>query len=207
MPSSIWRNRLPANRQETERWLQFIEILEETWNAHIQPELDRLRQVLTLSSNAQDRELRMQEWGTRFLATASHLAPELGIEQVQRLNLLKNTETLWRAYGRQLGFEEEDIGIEAQFTESAATYKKGIFNPLAPIPTSRVSLVLSLRNARWYSQPISSPAALLQEYAEQTRPAHIVLESAVMEATEDVVSVHTRQSSGYEYERLCRISF
>jgi glycine/D-amino acid oxidase-like deaminating enzyme len=206
MPSSLWRNRLPANRAQNDRWNQFLEVLEETWQAHLTPQLERLEQVLSLSSNAEDRELRMQEWGARFLATASHLAPEIGVQQVQSLNLLKNTTTLWKAYGRQLGFENEDIEVEAKQTTSNGAYKKGVWTDDGRIPTSRISLVLSLRNARWYSQPISSPANLLQTYAEQTRPAHLVIESPVMEAPEDIAYVYQFNYSGYEYERTCRIS-
>ena len=121
--------------------------------------------------------------------------------------MLKNTETLWRAYGRQLGFEDEDIEIEALNTDSPSEYSETRFNESGNYPTSRINLALNLRSARWYSQPISSPAALLQEYIEQTRPAHIVVHSLVLEANEDTVSVYTSNYSGYECERTCRISF
>ena len=197
---------MPENRQKTERWQQFLEVVEETWFAHIEPELERMRALFSIHANPIDREKRMAEWGTRFLPTANHLSPEIAIQQVQVLAQLKNTETLWKAYGRQLGFEEDDISVQNKYVQTRKDYEAREFEQSGALPTSRFSLSLNLRNARWYTQPISSPANLLQEYAEQTRPAHIVLEAPIMEALEDTVIIKNTGYSGFECEKTCRIS-
>jgi len=207
MTSQLWQNRLPENRLKNDRWMQFLEVIEETWQDYLTPELMRLNDILTIYADPVDRQLRMEEWTARFLETANHLAPEFGPAQVQSLTHLKGTETLWRAYGRQLGFEEEDIIVETQFTDSELAYKNKNWDQSGRLATSRIALVLSLRNARWYFQPVSSPANLLQEYAMQTKPVHITLDPAVLQATEDTISISTNHYSGYEIERVCRVSY
>jgi len=180
-------------------------LVEEVWTDYLEAPLTELHNNMSFHCSSRDREQRLSEWKVRFLKVANHVAPELALQQTRTLNYLKNTETLWRSYARQLGFHNEDLNFYYRNTHSPEEYGRGNFSDTG-IKTSRVQLGVSIENAIWLVQPISGPAELLQSFAEETRPIQVVLEPMALESAKDTVSLGVSVSGGYEIEGLCRIS-
>jgi hypothetical protein len=201
-----WSNRIPANRQTEQRWVEFCEVLDDCFATWIEPEVQRLQNLVSRDADSHDLQKRIEDFNARFLIIANHVAPEIASQQVRKLSLLKNTEELWKAYGRQLGFHEDDIQVENFRVDSLEEYDIEEYNQTGDIQTSRLAMALNLENTLWLTQPIASPANLLQDYANQTRPAHVVLEPHILQSTGNVAAVEIELFSGVEIERTCRIS-
>ena len=50
MTSQLWQNRLPENRLKNDRWVEFVDVLEEMWGKHLEPELLRLANIMKFTS-------------------------------------------------------------------------------------------------------------------------------------------------------------
>lgn len=202
-----WRNKIPTNRQIEARWAEFCEILGESFDDFITPELQRLKSIFTSKASQDDMRQRIGGLRTNFIQkgythTAEQLAGEMSIQMVD----MKGTTKLWEVYARQLGFGLDDLHVESLEVDSVEDYAIRNFRAGSRYQTSRVSLVLSTRNERWLHQPVSDAGDLLFQFAKKTVPAHIYIDKVILEAPIDTVQKDVLWATCIENERICRIS-